>query len=100
MCSYCNRAYTKGQVSVSGHGGTGKSSYGPLFQVAVHWVLDIAFCQDDSRIRKGNGAENFAVLRHIALNLLRREKITKRNLKGKRMIAAWDKGYLLKALTG
>ena len=66
----------------------------------VHWVLDIAFGEDDCRIRKGNGAENFAVLRHIALNLLRREKTTKRSLKGKRMKAAWDKNYLLKVLTG
>jgi predicted transposase YbfD/YdcC len=66
----------------------------------VHWVLDIAFREDDCRIRKGNGAENFAVLRHIALNLLRREKTAKRSLKGKRMKAAWDKDYLLKVLTG
>ncbi len=66
----------------------------------VHWVLDIAFREDDCRIRKGNGAENFAVLRHIALNLLRREKTVKRSIKGKRMKAAWDKNYLLKVLTG
>jgi predicted transposase YbfD/YdcC len=66
----------------------------------VHWVLDIVFREDDSRIRKGNGAENFAVLRHIALNLLRREKTVKRSLKGKRMKAGWDKNYLLKVLTG
>lgn len=66
----------------------------------VHWVLDIAFREDDCRIRKGNGAENFAVLRHIALNLLRREKTAKRSLKGKRKKAAWDNDYLLKVLTG
>jgi len=51
-------------------------------------VLDIAFREDDCR------------LRHIALNLLRREKTVKRSLKGKRMKAAWDKDYLLKVLTG
>jgi predicted transposase YbfD/YdcC len=66
----------------------------------VHWVLDIAFREDDCRLRKGNGAENFAVLRHIALNLLRQEKTVKRSVKGKRMKAAWDKDYLLKVLTG
>jgi hypothetical protein len=60
---------------------------------------DIAFREDDSRIRKGNGAANFA-LRHIALNLLRREKTVKRSLKGKRMKAGWDKDYLLQVLTG
>jgi len=67
----------------------------------VHWVLDITFREDDCRIRKGNGAENFAVLRHIALNLLKRETSTKRrSLKGKRKKAAWDEQYLLKVLTG
>jgi predicted transposase YbfD/YdcC len=66
----------------------------------LHWVLDIVFREDECRIRKGNGAENFAVLRHIALNLLRRETSAKRSLKGKRMKAALDENYLLKVLTG
>jgi predicted transposase YbfD/YdcC len=67
----------------------------------VHWVLDIVFREDDCRIRKGNGAENFAVLRHIALNLLKRETSAKRrSLKGKRKKAAWDEQYLLKVLIG
>jgi predicted transposase YbfD/YdcC len=67
----------------------------------VHWVLDMVFREDDSRIRKGNGTENFAVLRHIALNLLKRETSAKRrSLKGKRKKAAWDEAYLLKVLTG
>jgi predicted transposase YbfD/YdcC len=66
----------------------------------LHWVLDIAFREDDCRIRKGHGAENFAVLRHIALNLLRRETSAKRSIKGKRMKAALDEKYLFKVLTG
>ena len=67
----------------------------------AHWVLDIAFREDDCRIRKGNGAENSAVLRHIALNLLKRETLAeRRSLKGKRKKAAWDEEYLLKVLTG
>jgi predicted transposase YbfD/YdcC len=66
----------------------------------VRWVLDIAFREDDCRIRKGNGAENFAVLRYIALNLLRRETSAKCSLKGKRKKAAWDEQYLLKILAG
>lgn len=60
----------------------------------VHWVLDITFREDDCRIRKGNGAENFAVLRHIALNLLKQEKSTKLSLRAKRKRAAWDPNYL------
>ena len=40
----------------------------------LHWVLDIAFDEDHCRVRKDNGPENFAILRHIALNLLKQEK--------------------------
>ena len=66
----------------------------------VHWVLDITFREDDSRIRRGYGAENFAVLRHIVLNLLKRETSARRSLRAKRKKAAWDDEYLLKVLTG
>jgi len=66
----------------------------------VHWVLDIAFREDDSRLRKGNGAQNFAVLRHIALNLLKQEKTTKCGVKNKRLKAGWNLNYLRKVLTG
>jgi len=67
----------------------------------VHWVLDMAFHEDGSRIRHGYAAENFAVLRHIALNLLRSHP-TKRKLsiKGRRLKAGWDRGYLMQLLTG
>jgi len=65
----------------------------------VHWVLDVAFREDDCRVRKGNGAQNFAVLRHIALNLLRREDTAKCSIRAKRLKAGWDHDYLLRVLS-
>lgn len=66
----------------------------------LHWCLDIAFDEDRCRVRKGNGAENFAILRHIAINLLKQEKTCKRSIKGKRLLAGWDNDYLFKVLSG
>lgn len=67
---------------------------------SLHWVLDVAFGEDDCQIRKDHGAENFAMLRHIAVNLLKREKTAKVGVKIKRNKAGWDTDYLLKVLTG
>jgi predicted transposase YbfD/YdcC len=64
----------------------------------LHWVLDMAFREDESRVRTGNGAENFVVLRHIVVNLLKREQTAKVGIKAKRMKAGWDERYLLKVL--
>ena len=65
----------------------------------LHWVLDLAFREDESRVRKGNGPENLAVLRHIALNLLRHEDTANISIRAKRKKAGWDNDYLLKVLT-
>ena len=64
---------------------------------SLHWVLDVTFREDECRIRKGDAPENFAVLRHIALNLLKKEK-SKNSIKSKRLRAAWDNDYLAKVL--
>jgi len=63
-----------------------------------HWMLDIAFREDDSRLRKDNGARNFALARRITLNCLKQEKTCKLGIKNKRLKAAWDNDYMLKVL--
>ncbi len=65
---------------------------------SVHWVLDIALSFDESRVRAGEAAHNLAVLRHIALNLLRQESTAKVGVKTKRLKAGWSNEYLLKVL--
>ncbi len=66
----------------------------------LHWVLDVSFNEDASRIRKDNSPENLAIVRHIALNLLKQEKSLKTGIKNKRKNAGWDEKYLLKVLAG
>ena len=66
----------------------------------LHWVLDHAFDEDSHRTRMGYSAANMAIIRHIALNLLKTEKSLKRGIKIKRLKAGWDKAYLLKILFG
>jgi predicted transposase YbfD/YdcC len=67
---------------------------------SMHWTLDMAFSEDACRIRKGNSPENFNVLRHIALHLLKRENSCKRGIAIKRLKAAMSTDYLEKVLLG
>ncbi len=66
----------------------------------LHWVLDVAFREDESRLRKGHGAENFSILRRISLNLLTKEKTEKTGIETKRLRAGWDDNYLIKVISG
>ncbi len=65
---------------------------------SVHWVLDIAFREDESRVRKGDAAENLSVLRRMTLNMLKHETTSKGGIAAKRKRAGWDTEYLLKVL--
>jgi len=65
---------------------------------SCHWILDVVFGEDDSRVRAGHAAENLARLRKIANNLLQHDKSVKRGVKTKRLKAALDHSYLLKIL--
>jgi predicted transposase YbfD/YdcC len=64
---------------------------------SLHWCLDVVFDEDRSRIRKDHGPENFALIRRLALSLLKQDK-TKESVRGKRKIAAWDGQALLNIL--
>jgi predicted transposase YbfD/YdcC len=64
----------------------------------VHWCLDIAFREDESRVRDRQAANNLAVMRHIALNLLKKDTTVKGGIKTKRLVAGWDEDYLANLL--
>ena len=64
----------------------------------LHWVLDVALNEDHSRVRKDHAPENLAVLRHIALNLLKQEKTAKGGIHAKQLQAGWKEDYLRKVL--
>lgn len=66
---------------------------------SLHYVLDISFRDDDSRIRKGNAPENIAIIKHAALNLLQKSKRPRESIKGLRKVAAWDETRLSEIFT-
>lgn len=65
---------------------------------SLHWSLDVSFGEDQCRVRMGHAAENFAILRHLALNILKADTTRKAGIKSKQKIAGWDHAYLLSLL--
>ena len=67
---------------------------------SLHWVLDVAFREDESRVRKDNAPENMAMMRHVALNLLKAAKPAKKrvSIQSRRKLAGWDHGFLAHVL--
>lgn len=63
----------------------------------LHWVLDVQFKEDQSRLRRGHGATTMAMVRQLALNLIRAMP-GKHSMKGMRKLATWDTEYLMTAI--
>jgi predicted transposase YbfD/YdcC len=66
----------------------------------LHWVLDVGFREDASRVRERNATRNLALLRKIALNLARADTTLKASLKGKRKYAGWDDTFMATLMAG
>ncbi len=64
----------------------------------LHWVLDVTFREDESRVRDRIAARNLAVLRKVALNLISRDQASKTNKRGRRKQDAWNYDYMLQLL--
>ena len=67
---------------------------------SLHWVLDVTFREDDSRVRDRTAARNLALLRKIALNIVGRDKTSKASVRARRKKAAWNDAYMLRLLAG
>lgn len=68
-------------------------------EISLHWSLDVSFREDHNQTHVGHSAKNLAVVRRIALNLLKQERTNKRGVSCRRKVAGWDNKYLLKVLT-
>ena len=69
-------------------------------ETSLHWVLDMAFREDEARHRAKNTAQNFTTLRHFALNIVKQDPHRKVGIANSRKRAGWDREYLLQLLTG
>lgn len=84
------------QLSAKQFGEAVRSHWG--VESSLHWCLDVAMYEDDCRIRRGEGAENMAAIRQVALNLLRKESSMKAGIKRKRQRAGRNEDYLSKVI--
>jgi predicted transposase YbfD/YdcC len=66
----------------------------------LHWILDVTFREDDSRVRDRTAARNLAILRKIAINLMGRDRTPRISMRARRKKAAWNDDYMLSLLAG
>lgn len=90
--------YSQEGLEAKAYGRERRSHWG--IENSLHWVLDIGFREDESRMRAGNAAENVNVLRHIGTNLLKQEKSCRMGIASKRKKCGYDPEYLYKVLRG
>ena len=90
--------YSRKGMTAAEYGESVRAHWG--IENSLHWMLDIAFREDESRIRAGNAAENMNMARHIGVNLLKQEKSCKMGIASKRKKCGYDMAYLYKVLAG
>ena len=90
--------YSRKGMTAAEYGKSVRAHWG--IENSLHWVLDTAFREDESRIRAGNAAENMNMARHIGINLLKQEKSCKMGIASKRKKCGYDMAYLYKVLGG
>ncbi len=90
--------YSRQEMTAVEYGKSVRAHWG--IENSLHVALDIAFQEDESRIRSGNAAENMNMARHIGINLLKQEKSCKMGTASKRKKCGYDMAYLYKALGG
>ena len=74
------------------------TAYLGCYENTLHWVLDVTFREDDSRVRDRTATRNLALLRKIALNIVGRDRTSKVSVRARRKKAAWNDSYMLKLL--
>jgi predicted transposase YbfD/YdcC len=91
------RYYISSRQADAGHLGLAVRGHWGI-ENGLHWSLDVAYGEDQARLRAGNAAENFSILRRITLNLIRLDKARKTGIKNCRLKAGWDDAYRQKLL--
>ena len=91
-CRFETRYYVSSAVLAAPRAAEAVRSHWAI-ENSLHWVLDVTFAEDQSRLRTGHGAKNMAVVRHFAINLVRTAK-DKRSIKLRRKRAGWDPDFL------